>query len=138
MKSLALLIAVAVLPVAASAETEVRRDGTIEYEKDELRWDKKAFDLPPQIVGGYADLIRRVSYPPELRARRVEGAATATVSLDAAGQVRSVTFTPRMPPDLERIVTAAVRGCRWKPGERHRKAVSGRVWFPVKFVVRNP
>ncbi len=138
MKSLALIIALALLPVPAIAETQVRDDGIYEYDRNELQWDKKAFDSPPQIVGGYADLVRRVSFPSELRARRVEGAATTTVSLDLAGRVTSVTFTPRMLPDLERIVTTAVRGCRWKPGQKRGKVVGGRVWFPVKFVLRRP
>ena len=138
MKSFAFIIALALLPVAAIAETQVRRDGTYEYNKDELQWDKKVFSSPPQIVGGYADLVRRISYPSDLRARRVEGAATATVSLDATGQVTAITFAPRMPRDLERIVTEAVRGCRWKPGHKHGKVVGGRVWFPVKFVLRSP
>lgn len=137
MKLLAPIIALALLAVVASAETQVRRDGTYEYDKDELRWDKKAFDSPPQIVGGYADLVRRISYPSELRASRVEDAATTTVALDATGQVTSVTFAPRMPRDLERIVTAAVRGCRWKPGQKQGRAVGGRVWFPVEFKVRS-
>jgi len=75
-------------------------------------------------------LVRRISYPSELRLRRIQGAATTTVSLDAAGQVTSVSFAPRMPADLERIVTTAVRGCRWKPGQKRGKAVAGRVWFP--------
>ena len=138
MKSLAIIIALALLPVAAIAETQVRRDGTYEYDKNELQWDKKAFDSSPQIVGGYVDLVRRISYPSELRARRIEGAATTTVALDAAGQVTSVTFAPRMPRDLERIVTAGVRGCRWKPGQKQGRAIAGRVWFPVKFVLRSP
>ena len=138
MKSLALIIALALLPVAAIAETHVRRDGTYEYDKNELQWDKKAFDSPPQIVCGYADLVRRISYPAELRARRVQGAATATVTLGSTGEVTSVTFARRMPSELERIVTTAVRSCRWKPGHKRGKIVGGRVWFPVKFVLRSP
>jgi TonB family protein len=138
MKSLALIIAFALLAASAIAETQVRRDGTYDYDKNELQWDKKAFDAPPQIVDGYADLVRRISYPSELRARHVEGAATVTLSLDSTGHVTSITFTPRMPRDLEGIVTTAVRGCRWKPGQKKGRLVGGRVSFPVKFILRSP
>jgi hypothetical protein len=68
MKSLILITAAAFLPVATIAETPVRPDGTYEYDKNELQWDKEGFDSPPQIVGGYADLVQRISYPSGLRA----------------------------------------------------------------------
>jgi hypothetical protein len=134
MKSLALITSIAILACALHAETETRRDGTYTYRKDELQWDKRAFDRPPEIVGGYVELVRRFSYPSDLRARRVEGSATVTVLLDASGALSAVFFTPRMPPDLQRLVTSAVRGCRWRPGQRGGRPVGGRVWFPATFI----
>ena len=134
MKSLALITSFITLACSLHAESQSRRDATYTYREDELRWDKRAFDRPPKIVGGYSQLVRQLTYPADLRARRVEGSATVTVSLDPSGRIASVSFAPRMPPDLERLVTSAVRGCRWKPGQRHDRSVSGRVWFPVKFV----
>lgn len=134
MKSLALLTTFILVVSFVSAETQTRRDATYEYREDELQWDKSAFDRPPEIVGGYAALVRQLSYPADLQARRVQGSATVTVSIDASGQISSVSFSPRMPPDLERLVTSTVRACRWKPGQRHRRPVSGHIWFPVKFV----
>ena len=136
MKSLALITTLALLPCVANAERQMRADGVYEYQKDELQWDRKALDSPPTIVGGYSELVRRISYPSELRRRRVEGSAITTVTLDAGGRVTSVSFAPRMPRDLERIVADAVRACRWKPGQKQGKAAAGRAWFPVKFVVR--
>jgi TonB family protein len=134
MKSLALLTSFILIVPRVSAETQTRRDATYVYREDELQWDKSAFDRPPQILGGHAALVRQLSYPADLRARRVEGSARVTVSVDASGRASSLSFSPRMPPDLERLVTYAVRACRWKPGQRRGTAVSGRVWFPATFV----
>jgi TonB family protein len=138
MKPLTLIIVFSFVATLALAETQVRDGATYEYDKDELLWDKKAFDTPPQIIGGYSDLVWRLSYPRELRARSIQGAATVTVSLYSDGRITSVTFAPRMPPDLERLVTTAVRSCHWKSGERNGRPVPGRVWFPAKFVLRDP
>jgi TonB family protein len=138
MKSLALITVLAVLISNVAAEKQVRRDGTYVYRDDELQWDKKAFDAPPAIIGGYRELVQQFSYPDDLRRRRIQGSATVTLSVDSAGGVSSVSFSPRMPPDLERLITTAVRKCRWKPGRRGGRPVAGHVWFPATFVLHSP
>ena len=134
MKSLALVTSFFLLVCSSYSTTETRRDGTYAYRENELQWDKHAFDRPPEIVGGYSELVRHISYPSDLRARRVQGSAKVTVSLDASGHVASISFAPHIPSELEHLVTSAVRVCRWKPGQRHGKSTAGRVWFPVRFV----
>jgi hypothetical protein len=135
MKSLALITALVLLPFVAAAERQARQDAVYEYQKDELQWDRKAFDSPPQIVGGYSDLVRRVSYPSELRLRRIEEPRDDNSDSRRAAVVTSVLLCAPHAQDLERIVTGASAAALEARG-KHGKAVGGRVWFPVKCVVR--
>jgi TonB family protein len=110
---------------------------TVSYD-EKFRWDKKAFDSPPSIVGGQAALVPWLQYPTALRRERIEGRAIASVGIDVTGAVTGVSFSPRLHRDLEALVVRAVKNCRWRPGKRRGKVVRGMVSFPVTFILTKP
>ena len=131
MKHIFLITASFALATAAAA---MAPDVRFHYE-NKFTWDKKQLDSPPLPVGGEPALSKGLDYPVELRRRHVEGASGVAVTVDPHARVQSVRFSPHLAPELERIVTTAVYQCRWKAGQRHGRAVTGTVSFPVRFVV---
>jgi outer membrane biosynthesis protein TonB len=118
----------------AMAAAAAAPDVSFQYE-NKFTWDKKQLDSPPLPVGGEPALSKGLDYPLELRRRHVEGASSVAVTVDLRGRVQSVSFSPRLAPGFEKIVTTAVYQCQWKPGQQHGRAVTGTVSFPVRFVI---
>jgi TonB family protein len=122
------LIAFATLVTAADPEIRYL------YE-NKFTWDKKKLDSPPLPIGGEPVLAKGLDYPRDLRRQGIQGKATVSVTVDAAGQVLSISFSPHLPHELEKIVIKAVRQCQWKPGKKRGALVTGEVSFPVSFVI---
>ena len=113
-------------------------DSTIAYDDADLHWDKNVFDIPPKVIGGQAALLPWLEYPTALRRERIEGRTTVSVRVERSGAVSAISFSPRMHPDLESLVTRAVRKCRWTAGEKKGNPVAGNVLFPVIFALTKP
>jgi TonB family protein len=117
----------------AVADTQKRGSATITYrEPPRNEW----YDLAPLPVGGIAQLVSHLYYPPGLRWSRstaIKGSTYVIVRVDKHGRVKSVTFSPRMNAELEEIVIEAVHACRWNPGKRHGLAIDGAVRIPINF-----
>jgi TonB family protein len=122
---------------AALAGAQRRGASTISYD-EKFSWDKRVFDSPPSVVGGQAAFVPWLEYPTSLRRERIQGRSLVSVIVDASGAVTRISFSPRMHPDLERLVTQAVKKCRWKPGRKRGKVVAGSVSFPVTFILTKP
>jgi outer membrane biosynthesis protein TonB len=130
-RQLFLLSAWLALATAAAATTPGVR---FEYE-NKFTWDKKQLDSPPLPIGGEPALSKGLDYPMELRYRHIQGASSVAVTVDSQARVQSVRFSPHLASELEKIVTTAVYQCRWQPGRRHGRVVTGTVWFPVRFIL---
>ena len=122
------------LAAATRADTQRRADATYKWDPRELRWNKAKFDTPPLPVGGYEALVKQLSYPTALRARRVSGSSVASLPIDAAGRIGTISFSPRTAPELEQIVVSAVRRTRFLPARRAGKPVPSVARFPITFV----
>ena len=134
--ALATLLMFGMLAFAASAETQRRSDGTYSWDPRDWHWDKSEFDTPPTPVGGYAAFVSQLTYPTELRRRGIQGRGAARVYIDAAGRVRGIEFQPRMHPELEKVVVAAIQRTRFLPARRAGKPVRSVARIPVTFIPR--
>ena len=121
----------------ALADTQKRGTATITYrEPPRNEW----YDLAPLPVGGIAQLVRHLYYPPGLRWTRstaIQGSTYVVVRVDKRGRVKSVTFSPHINRELEEIVLEAVHACRWNPGRRHGIPIDGAVRIPINFGLSN-
>src|SRR5438477_13074567 len=97
------------LPQLAEAQ---RPEVRYEYHDSDFTWNKRELDAPPLPVGGQAAITRHLDYPRELRRRRIEGKSIASVTVDAAGRVTRITFTPPMNDELQQITRNAVLHCQ--------------------------
>jgi TonB-like protein len=130
-KHVVLLIGSFALAMSAAAT-----DPGVSFEYDnKFTWDKKQLDSPPLPIGGGSAISKGLDYPVDLRRRHIQGRTKLSVTVDPHGHVQSLRFDPHLPPQLEKIVTTAVYQCRWKPGQRHGRFVTGSVSFPVRFVI---
>lgn len=136
MKLLVCVVALSFLAIlGAVAETQRWRDGTYTYDPHDWHWNPQDFDTPPNVVGGYGALVRRLSYPESLRRRRIQGHGAALIAVDSTGKVRSISFlSPRMRPELEQIVISAVTHSQFTPALRKGKRIAAYLRFPVTFV----
>lgn len=132
MRHLVIIVSVLVATVTLAAATA---PGVSYQYENKFTWNKKQLDSPPLPIGGEPGLAKGLDYPLDLRRRRIEGATTVSVTVNSRGKVQSLRFAPHLPSELEQIVTTAVHQCQWKPGQRHGRAVTGSVSFPVKFVL---
>ena len=131
------LASVAIVSIAGSpavGESQRRGDATITYHELSA---KERYDRTPLPVGGIAAFVSHLYYPPDLRypSHKVQGSAYVVVRVDKGGRVTSVSFTPRIHPELEEIVTEAVHACRWNSGKRRGRPIDGAVRIPVTFSV---
>lgn len=122
---------------AEKDHVHTRGDIKILNKTTSLRWSRRDFDSPPHVIGGFDALTRQLDYPARLRYRShaVQGETVVTAWIDPTGQIRSVSFAPRMHVELEQIVTRAVRNSRWKPGTKDGLPVGGKVFFAIKFTL---
>jgi outer membrane biosynthesis protein TonB len=116
---------------AAAQRPEVR----YEYNDRDFTWERRQLDTPPLPMGGQATLTRHLDYPKELRRDRIEGKTVVSVSVDPAGRVTAIFFSPRMDRRLEHIVRRSVLRCEWRPGRKNRALTRGAVSFPLNFLI---
>ena len=117
------------LSAVAVADTLQRGDSTITFSAPALP------DNAPMPVGGVAALYSKLYYPPQLRTRPyvIHGKAIVLATIEANGRVSEVSLSPRMHPELERVVIQAFHACQWKPARKHSVPVRASVRFPISF-----
>lgn len=77
-------------------------------------------------------------YTDAARAAAIEGVVVLDLVVDEHGRARDITVVERLPHGLTEAAIAAVRTCRFDPGERSGTAVPVRVrGFKIRFVLDN-
>jgi len=75
-------------------------------------------------------------YTEAARANAVEGVVVLDLVVDAQGKTREISVVERLPHGLTEAAVAALRACRFSPGERDGVAVAVRVrGFKIRFVM---
>jgi len=88
--------------------------------------------VKPTPVGGYEALSARIYYPRHVRDLGVEGTVEVRTHVSMEGEVIETSIGTSLHPDLDRIVSNAVKRTRFTPATRGGVPVD--IWISIPFV----
>jgi len=88
--------------------------------------------VKPRPVGGYEMLGTRVHYPRSMREASIEGRVVVNALISTEGQVIQTKVRESLHPDLDQIVTNAVKRTLFEPATR--QGMPEQVWISMPFV----
>jgi protein TonB len=90
-----------------------------------------AYDQPPQIIGGLAELNKYLSYPRVAQDAGVEGVVFVRVLVGVKGNVEKIEILKAKPANIgfEESAMKALRQVRWEPAKQRDKSI--RVWISI-------
>lgn len=130
------LAAALIVPFSWNCSKDTSENPTADSQKTALQMQKQNYDVPPQVVGGFAEISKHLSYPEIGRKAGIEGRVILMVSIDEEGKLTDVRVLKKIndgKAGFEESAANAVRAVRWKPAERAGKPVASEVAIPVIF-----
>jgi TonB family protein len=88
--------------------------------------------IKPQPVGGYEALSARIHYPKALREQQIEGTVLIRAHISQNGEVLETVVSSSLHPELDQIVSNAVKRTPFVPASRNGEAAA--VWIAIPFV----
>ncbi len=88
--------------------------------------------VKPRPVGGYETLGSRIHYPRALREAGIEGTVTVNALISIEGQVKQTQVIEPLHPELDKIVTNAIKRTAFEPATRQGKPEE--VWISIPFI----
>jgi len=88
--------------------------------------------IKPRPIGGYEALSTRIHYPRNIRNAGIEGTVIVKALISVDGQVKQVQMVKSLNPDLDQIVTNAIKRTPFEPATRAGKPEE--VWISIPFV----
>jgi len=88
--------------------------------------------LKPTPIGGYESLSSRIHYPNHMREQGIEGAVEVRAHISETGEVVDVVVSTSLHPELDQIVTNAVKRTRFHPATRSGNPTD--VWIAIPFI----
>ncbi len=88
--------------------------------------------VKPVPVGGYETLSTRIHYPREIRAAGIEGSVIVNALISVEGLVKQTRVIEPLHPELDQIVTNAIKRTPFEPATRQGKP--DEVWISIPFI----
>ncbi len=93
-----------------------------------------AYDEPPQPIGGFAAIQKKLVYPEIARKAGVEGRVFVKVLIDEKGNVAATQIIKSLGNNgCDEAAVAAIKAVKWKPAKQRDKPVKVWVSIPVVF-----
>ncbi len=94
-----------------------------------------AYDEAPQIIGGYAALLRVLEYPKLAHKSGIEGKVIAQALVTETGITERVNVLQVKPEGMqfEQSAIAALKKMKWKPAKQRDRAVKTWITVPIVF-----
>ncbi len=97
----------------------------------------EAVEESPEIIGGIAELQKKVYYTEIAKKAGIEGTVVIQAIVDKNGNVTDASVKKSIGGGLDDVALKAVLDTKFKPGKQRGKPVNVRMWIPIKFVLRN-
>ncbi|MBN2105070.1 energy transducer TonB [bacterium] len=95
------------------------------------------YDEPPQPIGGFAAIQKKLVYPEIARKAGVEGRVTVQAQVDVDGSVIRTKVVQSLGPNgCDEAAIEAIRSVKWKPAKQRDRAVKVWIAVPVDFKLR--
>ncbi len=88
--------------------------------------------VKPRPVGGYETLSTRIHYPRAIREAGIEGTVTVNALISVEGQVKQTQVIEPLHPELDQIVTNAIKRTAFEPATRQGRPEE--VWISIPFI----
>jgi len=99
-----------------------------------FRSEKQPAELiKPSPLGGYESLANRIHYPREIRESGVEGKVVIDALISEAGEVKQTRVKESLHPELDLIVSNAIKRSMFEPATRAGKPEEVWISMPVVF-----
>jgi protein TonB len=136
------------LPIEAEDE-DIPDDATIDM--TEINWDAvqdvppppdegenevkfTAYDTPPEVVGGFAQIAKKLVYPELAVKAGVEGRVIIEIKLSKTGQILDAKVVQSLGNNgCDEAAIEAIKSVKWKPAYQRDKPVNVIVSIPVIF-----
>ena len=95
------------------------------------------YDEPPEPIGGFAAIQRKLQYPEIARKAGIEGTVIIYARIDKKGNVvKTKVVKPLGNSGCNEAAIKAIRAVKWKPAKQRDKPVAVWVSVPVKFKLK--
>ena len=95
------------------------------------------YDEPPEPIGGFAAIQRKLQYPEIARKAGIEGTVIIYAKIDQKGNVvKTKVMKPLGNSGCNEAAIKAIRAVKWKPAKQRDKPVTVWVSVPVKFKLK--
>lgn len=96
-----------------------------------------AYDEPPQPIGGFQAIQKKLVYPEIARKAGIEGQVTIYAHIDEKGNVKNTRIlVPLGNSGCNEAAVAAIKAVKWRPAKQRDKPVAVWVSIPVKFKLK--
>jgi len=96
-----------------------------------------AYDEPPEPIGGFQAIQRKLVYPEIARKAGIEGTVTVQAHINEKGEViETRILVPLGNSGCNEAAVAAIKAVKWKPAKQRDKPVSVWVSIPVRFKLK--
>jgi protein TonB len=96
-----------------------------------------AYDEPPQPIGGFEAIQKKLVYPEIARKAGIEGQVTIYAHINEKGDVINTRIlVPLGNSGCNEAAVAAIKAVKWKPAKQRDKPVAVWVSIPVKFKLK--
>lgn len=125
----------------AATSTEVKQGNTVakEFDDEKLKDDDQDLPIPADelMVTAMPKLQSevRIPYPPEAKAKGIQGAVVMDILIDAQGQVREVKLIQGPGAGLNEAALEAVKQFKFIPARIEAQVVAVRIRYAYRFVL---
>ena len=106
-------------------------------EEDEDQIIFVPYDEPPEPIGGFQAIQRKLEYPEIARKAGIEGTVIIYAKIDEKGNVvKTKVVKPLGNSGCNEAAIKAIRAVKWKPAKQRDKPVTVWVSVPVKFKLK--
>jgi len=96
-----------------------------------------AYDEPPEPIGGFMAIQKKLVYPEIARKAGIEGTVTVQAQISEKGEVINTRIlVPLGNSGCNEAAIAAIKAVRWKPAKQRDKPVTVWVSIPVRFKLK--
>ncbi len=109
-------------------------------EKEEEDFEEEIFvvvEQPPQLIGGYAEFQKNITYPEMALMAGIEGKVIIQFIIDKEGNVVDPQVVRGIGGGCDEVALKAVKKAKFKPGKQRGKPVNVRYSMPVTFALKN-
>jgi len=134
------LAAMLIVPLSWNCNNDNSQNPVQDTKNVALQKKTSTFDVPPQPVGGFAEIQKHLRYPEIGRKAGIEGRVILNVHLDDQGKVTAIEALKKIndgKAGFEETAINSVRAVTWKPAMLKNKPVAVWVAIPIIFRLNN-